>query len=617
MSYDSQYSSLTGNADSKLLIGQDLKIWEIASKGPLLLPHRNTQGMDAWTVEGREQILFQRFAIRKVLARGSLALHGALPRLARCSGCSTHRAKPERLDHHGDIISYRNFGAFSIDETNVLISDEKVTFTTSEDAQILCCLIEAAEFYLTGRLSNSNESEDLEAYTLLMAVTNGYGDAVERLLQGKSPRKEIHLNALEETAFAIASSLASQQWGHELDDQDFDNSPDFIYKIGMGAKSAPNETSLFSWAIQGGDDSLVRLLINERVVLSSGGQWQHLSPLGLASFCGHEAVVRSVLECDHDPYKTGIVPDSLGRSPLHHAASRGYENVTRLLLESGAEPRAKDKCRDTPLHLAAGRGHESVVQLLIDRDAEIEAKDIYGCTPLMDAVMRGHVSAAMLLLEEGANTLETCNKGMNATHFALEGSMPPGVVQNVLKKAFERRESPAEFLPRRVRISVTLEMDSDWSRFMLDTYNAIIVMPDEIPSNVDFRYGKTFRINQPLNAIAGYFKLTLTFIIEGPESCLRDQIELDFSVSLGSNGTTHEGGRVRIVFDDALSNISERISRPTRHGGRHFQSLSVGSPGIHLIKETEETNYFLRRNSSLLGRRDNPNRFLGRREPQP
>jgi len=70
-------------------------------------------------------------------------------------------------------------------------------------------------------------------------------------------------------------------------------------------------------------------------------------------------------------------PEQRGRTPLSHAAGRGYEAVVKLLLEREEvnldEP---DKCSEslsrygdtvggrTPLSYAAGRGHEGVVKTL-------------------------------------------------------------------------------------------------------------------------------------------------------------------------------------------------------------------------------------------------------------
>lgn len=45
------------------LEGQDLRIWEVSTRTPLLRPHKDTRGTDAWKVASGEEVLFQRFAI--------------------------------------------------------------------------------------------------------------------------------------------------------------------------------------------------------------------------------------------------------------------------------------------------------------------------------------------------------------------------------------------------------------------------------------------------------------------------------------------------------------------------------------------------------------------------
>ena len=51
----------------------------------------------------------------------------------------------------------------------------------------------------------------------------------------------------------------------------------------------------------------------------------------------------------------------------------------KLLLEKGADPKAKDYGGQTPLWRAAGNGHEAVVKLLLDKGegADPEDKDNY------------------------------------------------------------------------------------------------------------------------------------------------------------------------------------------------------------------------------------------------
>ncbi len=120
----------------------------------------------------------------------------------------------------------------------------------------------------------------------------------------------------------------------------------------------------------------------------------YVSP-GACLVLRHEVVVRSILECDYVIYRRE--PDieatttyHSGRTPLHYAALKGHEGVTKPLLVYTSDLNATDSYHSAPLHLAARLGHESIVQLLIDHGSSTETSDPNGWTPLMDAVELGH-----------------------------------------------------------------------------------------------------------------------------------------------------------------------------------------------------------------------------------
>lgn len=65
-------------------------------------------------------------------------------------------------------------------------------------------------------------------------------------------------------------------------------------------------------------------------------------------------------------------------SPLHIAASRGYSDIVRVLLERGAKVDSLDGSDRTALFLAVSRANYKVVQLLLQRSAKVNIEEIHG-----------------------------------------------------------------------------------------------------------------------------------------------------------------------------------------------------------------------------------------------
>ncbi|PSC71058.1 ankyrin repeat PH and SEC7 domain containing isoform A [Micractinium conductrix] len=97
--------------------------------------------------------------------------------------------------------------------------------------------------------------------------------------------------------------------------------------------------------------------------------------------------------------------DSMGRTPLHHAAILGSAAASAAcaaaLLAGGADPAALDSDRCAAAHHAARRGHVGTLRLLLAAaPAAALLQTGMGLRPLGIAVVYGHVSAARCLLEE-------------------------------------------------------------------------------------------------------------------------------------------------------------------------------------------------------------------------
>ncbi|GBG27702.1 Ankyrin repeat domain-containing protein 54 [Hondaea fermentalgiana] len=110
--------------------------------------------------------------------------------------------------------------------------------------------------------------------------------------------------------------------------------------------------------------------------------------------------------------------DPRGRTPLHVAASRIDAAATKLLLDHGASPVAKDKLGNSPLHLAVAAAPRfevpaSFVALLRPR---IDARNREDETPLHVAASSGANEAVAELIVRGADVHAVDNSSMMRTN---------------------------------------------------------------------------------------------------------------------------------------------------------------------------------------------------------
>ncbi|MCI4378757.1 hypothetical protein PGIGA_G00219940, partial [Pangasianodon gigas] len=107
-----------------------------------------------------------------------------------------------------------------------------------------------------------------------------------------------------------------------------------------------------------------------------------------------------------------------GETRLHLAAIKGDVEMTRALLEQGADPNLKDYAGWTPLHEACNLGHVGVVEVLLQQGALINTPGYENDSPLHDAVRNGHAAVAKLLLEHGASTTVLNTFGLRPVDYA-------------------------------------------------------------------------------------------------------------------------------------------------------------------------------------------------------
>ncbi|KAJ6684193.1 POTASSIUM CHANNEL SKOR-LIKE [Salix viminalis] len=114
-----------------------------------------------------------------------------------------------------------------------------------------------------------------------------------------------------------------------------------------------------------------------------------------AAYHGDLYQLKGFIRAGADPNKT----DYDGRSPLHLAASRGYEDITLFLIQEGVDINIKDKFGNTPLLEAIKNGHDRVESLLFKQGAILNIDD--AGSVLCRAVARGDSDFLKRVLSNG------------------------------------------------------------------------------------------------------------------------------------------------------------------------------------------------------------------------
>jgi len=300
------------------------------------------------------------------------------------------------------------------------------------------------------------QSERTKDTPLSLACSGGRVDVVEVLLQHGANKE--HRNVSDYTPLSLAASggyvviiRLLLNHGAEINSR-------------TGSKLGISPLML---AAMNGHAQAVLLLLDMGADINAQIETNRNTALTLACFQGRHEVVSLLVDrkanVEHRA-KTGL-------TPLMEAASGGYAEVGRVLLDKNADPNAAPvpSSRDTALTIAADKGHFRFCDLILTRGAQVEVRNKKGNTSLWLACNGGHHEVVKLLVNKGADVNAADNRNVTP----LMAAFRKGHIQVVRFLANVVSQFPSENECERFIASVSSEKDQDLKNLLIQCKECI------------------------------------------------------------------------------------------------------------------------------------------------
>ena len=206
--------------------------------------------------------------------------------------------------------------------------------------------------------------------------------------------------------------------------------------------------------------------------------------IGLEDLAGVKAWLRE------NPDQLARTRDPEGRSPLHWALMKGYEEMAGLLLDHGADTAATDPSGRTPLLLAIEAGQLTVLRRMKAAAPRALRDDAAPISALELALLKGHVEIVDWLLDLQPNLNRPCLTGGTLLHLAVRKGLASAAEKLLARGADPKLRDHHERTPLHLAVSVGSELLVD----ALLKGNAPLDAADEegrLPLHEAARLGKT------------------------------------------------------------------------------------------------------------------------------
>jgi ankyrin repeat protein len=208
---------------------------------------------------------------------------------------------------------------------------------------------------------------------LMWAAAEGHCEVVDALIQAGADVKAVSKGGF--TPLVFAANKGDVQ------------SVKLLLKAGLSPNYVlPNGTGVLHVAVSGGKTEMVQALLDDHADVNLADK-KGLTPLHMAAQAGNLEMVKLLLAKGANPnLLTAAIPPPTGaaaRNPfrgqvgqqtaLLMAAKANHEDVMRVLVDGGADPKIKAQDGTTLLMAAAGSGHLATVEYAYGLDPDVNA----------------------------------------------------------------------------------------------------------------------------------------------------------------------------------------------------------------------------------------------------
>ena len=348
-----------------------------------------------------------------------------------------------------DILKNRNFLNYFL--TNKTLSDNLVSFIFSRldmnGRSLLSHAAACGNIHLVDAIMEKVRMND---------ATGNYQTEIQKALEAccESGRAEVLQILLKYSGFVTIRLLyptirsGNVQLLHallskgpnfflEFYQQSDEKSTDFASDDVNYLPDLPDSHSILHEAVLVGEESIIKYLLEKYAYLIHKRDKNNETPAFMASAKGCLSLLKILLEHGQDlnernrngetilmvaclnghanivEYLLSKAPglasqeDNFKNSPALRAASKGYTEIVKQLVDNGCDIFVANKHGQTALHSASSGGHSETIRFVLAQAPDlIHTTDIGGRSAVFSAVSAGHVEIVRLLVAYGANILK-------------------------------------------------------------------------------------------------------------------------------------------------------------------------------------------------------------------